>query len=469
MNPANEIDSRDAETSSLRRLLGGSPRGVAQDPSGSYGGDPRPLSDAELDAHLAGVRTVGFSVANGGRAWFLAYDLDDRFRQRLPFIASAIDARGLAAAAIATAGSDPNRGKVIVFFEKARSVVGLRRLAYAILDEARESARAASGPWGVEDPKSLTVFPLKGEGGIVRIGGRNRDPARRATTLETLFSLNGEPRRFSDVVPARRVRVVEAEPVTSAPVGKWVKRLRARGVSYSAGGSKGVVKALTRLASESVRVFGNNPHGYAMFSAWCGEVWHASPDQHGPSPSGDVRAARSWERRCSSAWDWATRQKDTLSSPAPRPRRGLDNVSGRRCRGCGQVLAVLATYAAKKGMTPDAFTCSYRQIAEHVGWSSHMTAWKHVQKHLLPAGAIVVHDRGTRGEKGLPVLLGLVSEGESPEAVISRASRRRNVQRRKHERAAFEARKYVRQHEYDDARSVDFDLVDLERDLREVA
>jgi len=216
--PALQVgDAREAVA--LLQLLSGAAHGVVQSDDGSYAGARRRLQLAELRAHLAGEVTLGVSVVSETKATFLALDIDERFHERLPYVSRAIEQRGLSAASIATSGSDSGRGKVLVFFAKRRAATSLRSLGNAILKTAREMA--SGGPWGVERPGKMTVFPLNGTGGLLRIGGRNRHPSRRASGVDVLFSLDGEPRRFQDVVPAAALRRMDPQPIAKAPVGVW--------------------------------------------------------------------------------------------------------------------------------------------------------------------------------------------------------------------------------------------------------
>ncbi len=444
-----------AEAHALRQLLGRSPRGVVQSRDGSYAGLRLPVSDEDLAAHLAGAYTVGLSVVFGGKGHFVGLDIDERFRERLSYIAAVIERRGLTAASIATSGSDPGRGKVVMFFAKAKSATSLRSLGHRILEEAR--AQAAGGPWGIERPGKMSVYPLGGNGGLLRIAGRNFRPDRHATALDVLFSLDGEPRGFADVVPATKMLLLDPLPIPPAPRGAWVGKMLSTGVSYANGGSVGVLRNLCRLAKEAARLYGSGEIGRNTFFGWCSNVWVASPDQRGPSPSGDDRAERSWQRRCEEAWQWAA--LDTFYYPGGLPRSGKENVSS--CGSCRRVLEMLKTYASQKGLTPDAFCCSYRQIAKHVGIAQPKTARKHVG-HLVSSGFVVVHDRGISGSRGQPAIFGLVSEGDSQESVLVRGAKRGNVRERLRIRVGCDARR----REYDDAKPEDFDRIE---DLDEAA
>ncbi len=307
------------DAAALRQLLGPAIYGRQQDSEGGYGGTVRALTDEDLRAHFADERTVGLCVIVGYRSRTLVIDIDDRFKQRLPLLAVALTKRGLEHASIATSGSDAGRGKVIVFFARLRSPAAVRRLGRELLVEAKQIGSA----WGIESSGSVSVFPLAGQGGLIRIGGRNVHPRRAAAAVDAFFSIHGELRRLEDVVPAGRVQLrANPVPIPPAAVGKWVAALQRHGVSYKAG-SKAVYLKILRLAHEAIRVYGTE-RGHHVFSDWTREVWKHSPDQHAPSPSGDKRAARSWDRRCANAWKHAA--DHIVSRPGPWNLRFLDNV-----------------------------------------------------------------------------------------------------------------------------------------------
>ena len=425
--------SAERNADAFRRHLGPKIMGVEQEPSGSYAGFPQELSDSDLHEHFSGQRTFGFRCVVSGKCRFGGFDIDDRFPQRLRLLRAAIERRNLGAATLLTSGSDANRGKLIVFFARPRSPQGVRRL----LESMKKEVALQGSDWGIERPGSVSIFPYKKTGGLLRIGSRNLDPSRAAKANDRFFSLDGALASLDEIAPALRVRLrVDPQPVRPAPIGTWVSKTIAKGVSYNnARGSKGVIAKLSRFAFEAIRFYGPR-QGHVVYETWMDDLWKASPDQQGPSPSGDTRIARSWQRRVDNAWEYAT--KRTLSSPGPPSPKET-----RQCSHCHAVREVLITYAVAKGMTPCAFAISYREIAVYGGFGSLSSVFRHM-KHLEAKGGVVVHDRGTRGEKGLPTLLGVVLDGEQTEDVRKRGSARWNVRERKRIIEAYQARREER-------------------------
>lgn len=439
----------DAEA--LLRLLGPTVKGREQSPNGSYAGDSQELSLADIADHFEDRRTFAFDAAPAvvarrsnnftpkyrprvvRRSRFLAFDIDDTFKTRMALLGAVIRERKLEAASIATSGSDANRGKVVIFFARPRPASAVRRLGRELLETAKH---ASPDTWGVESSTSVAIFPAQGEGGVLRIGGRNRKPSRAACELDRFFSVDGERRSLADVVATARLFRLGFKSITAAPESKWVANMRKQGVSYQHGGSRGVLRRLSRLAREALSVHGEQ-QGRSVFESWARDVLEASQDQRAPSPSGDTRVARTWERRCANAWDWAVQ----TTSYSPGGRNMMWSGALVRCGSCERILTVVRDYCAKKRLTEDAFALSYRQIADFAGFADPKTPWKHVHDHLLPAAVLVIYDRGTNGENGLPTLFGLVAPGETPAETKARGETRGNVRKRRQIIAAYEARR----------------------------
>lgn len=408
-------------------------RAARQNAHGTYASSRRAVSDRLLDRHFAGEITLAFCLSDyRGRACALCIDLDERARSKLPDIARVLDRRGLIDASIATTGSDPGRAKVLVFFERRYAVSSLQHLARAIYAEAKTSGR-----WPIEhEAHAVQFFPAKGEGGLLRIGGRNRKPERKATSCDEFLSAWGEGRSFADVVPCKRLRPdADWHPVALAPQGAWVEKLLTGGITYR-GGSKRVLSALSRLAHEAQRL-GIREIGYR---GWCDRLWESSPAMHGPSPSGDDRAERSWQRRCEAAWAGASRlHNDTFLSPgSPVGANGMyqslapGDAELKECI----IVRFVREYARAKGMRPDCVAVSIREMMEHLGCS--LATAQRKRKAAIEAGRIVVHDPGTRGERGLKAIIGVVEAGETPKQVLERCRDRENMlaRRMSHERYA---------------------------------
>lgn len=449
----------------LRALLGGRICGVWQlDGSGAYPGALSDFSDDDARAHYAGERTFAIAAVTDpeprGRrrraeqqvfpkTHLLGFDLDERFAQRLPLIARELQDRRLDDATIVTSGSDPGRGKVLVFFRRAYDARRVRNLGKKILDAARLDAT-----WGIE-VHPVEVYPLGGTGGLLRIGGRNRKAERHAFGCDVFFDLDGQPKSLVAVQPAQRLRF-PVDPITIpvAPIGAWVSQALTYGLAYQlppdfanakrterpmVGNTAAINRFMNRLAFEAIRFHCGQGAGYAhacnVYRGWLERITSASPGLQTPSiKNGDDRHPLDWDRRGASAWnaavtvDRAARERAesaavTLSSPGGA--EPLDNVTPAQQAlspaliltvNERKVLPMLFDYARKKGITPDCFGISYREIAAFAGLS-HAELARRAVRGLVRKGYVVIHDRGTQGKRGLPTILGLVSE--SPVRVSS--------------------------------------------------
>jgi hypothetical protein len=457
------IYTPDEQARALRTLLGGRIAGVWQlDGEGTYRGALSAFSDEDARAHYAGERTFAIAAVTDpeprGRrrhaaqrvfpkTHLLAFDVDERFAQRLPLLARELQARCFEAAAIATSGSDAGRGKVFVFFRNAYDARRVRNLGKKILDAARLDAT-----WGIE-AKPVEVYPLGGTGGLLRIGGRNRKADRHALGCDVFFDLDGQPKALAQVQPAQRIRFpVDPIAIPVAPVQPWVAQALTYGLAYAlpveyaqakrnerplVGNTAVINKFVYRLAHEAIRRECGQGESYAkacnVFQGWLERISAASDGRlDEPSPMNhDKRNPLEWDRCGASAWsaavavDRAARERaDTIASggavtlSAPRGAEPLDNVTPAKradfsdeslTKNERAVLPTLYDYARKKGITPDCFGISYREIATYAGLSDPQLAHRAV-KNLVRKGYVVIHDRGTRGKRGLPTILGLVSE-----------------------------------------------------------
>ena len=425
-------ESPNGTAASLLALLGGSAYGTVQAVDGSYPGR-RDLTLEDLEQHFAGHITVAVSIVKTGRSRILAFDIDRHFRSRLRQIAQELRARNLDGATICTSGSDDDRGKIIVFFEKACSQRDLAALGYDI-----KVAASTDVSWGIAQGKDFGIIPSPGAqqsgSALLRIGGRNRHPGRNATKLDVFFTLDGEPATLSRPVPAKKLRPDPAV-ITKAPLGRWVARWLHEPWDLSAG-SKYVFRRFVRLANEAQRVHGNR--GIDVLRQWSDQIWQNSPELQKPSPtSGDVRSKRTFTRWVINSSENARRQLSAdsghyIDSP------GLYNVhfSGSR----GTVYRALIDWSQAKGISPDAIGISLRSLAAITGYA-RMTVDKAIRR-LAHDGHVVIVDRGLPPVPNGSMILGLVGTGESPEAVLRRAATRGNVINRRRFREDLAAGKY---------------------------
>ena len=425
-----------AEAAALHRLCGTRVRGRFQAVSGTYGGPSLEITAGDLASHLSGDHTVAVQVVQSDRCRLLAFDVDVDFRRRCALIAKAIDRRGLAEATIATSGSDPGRGKVLLFFARDRATSRVRSLKNELLCEIR-----ASPEWGAECRADISAFPTSGEGGLLRIGGRNNDPRRRALTLDKTFSIYGEPRTFADVVPAKRLSrptPMPIDPPRSLP--RWLLQALTNGITY-AGGSRAVRNAVWRAACAALTLHGASDEGHKCFLAWIAQIRDLSPDLDTPSPTtrdkrnplrNAVAIERAWAKACSAH---AERIGTLHTSPPKRVMfqrgdGGDSNVPTSRSIDAQRVLYGLEAFVIAKGLRRALFATTYRSIADFAGIASTSAAFRAVQK-LVDAGLLVRHDRGAPGEKGLPTIFGLISADESPADVLRAAESLHDLQYRR--------------------------------------
>lgn len=430
-----DIPERIAFRNLLERGRRAKLRAAEQNEQGAYDSARRIVGDELLEKHFTGDVTLGFSLSDDrGRACCLCLDLDQRAPSKLPDIARALERRGLIEASIATTGSDAERGKVLVFFERRYAALSLQRLARVIYAEAK-----ALGRWPIEHEATVVqFFPYGGEGGILRIGGRNRKPERNATNCDAFLSVWGEARSFADVVPCRLLRPEGAwHQITPAPQGDWVEKLLANGITFGAG-SRRVLSVLFRLANEAIRL----GFGEYAYRGWCDRLWASSHAMRGPSPSGDDRSERTWRRKCDAAWDSASRkQSDTFHYPeSPLGANGMyqPEASGdAEIKEC-IIVRFVRDYARAKGFRADCVALSIRTIADHLG-CSFPTAQR-LRNAAIKARQIVVHDAGSRGARGLPAIIGVVEPGETPEQVRERCYDRENMRARRTSHARYAAK-----------------------------
>jgi hypothetical protein len=189
----------------LARLMNGDLVGVPQvllpDGKGAYRGRRRSVQIELLERHFAGDETWAIQPVVDGLAHLLAWDLDRHGPARIPVLVRILRERGLLKHAVATNGSDPGRGKVLVFIEPTAAAT-----ARALVEEILTEAQADPG-WGIEHHgHEVDCFPLSGTGGLLRIGGRNM---ARGGPLERFFDpATGEP---MDLCGLERAVVVTAE------------------------------------------------------------------------------------------------------------------------------------------------------------------------------------------------------------------------------------------------------------------
>jgi len=396
----------------VRRLLGGAVRGVVQSnaANGAYPTKPRPLSDDDICAHLVGEKTIAYACAAGGASRFCGFDLDACFPARLPVLHDVLRDYGVAEEAmIATSGSSPDRGKLVVFFAHDQAQLDLWAFATNMLTTAQRDHR-----WGSEQAEAKSdLRPAKGGGGLLRIGGRNRRADRHAKHCDVFFAADGELKDLADVIPSDlHVAPVSAGSTPIAPASRAQNRKLHKGIIrtvnepwvYGSLSSATVFQRCVHLAREALRVYGEAT-GSEILAVWMSHIWDNSPGMHEPTPTtGDRRIARTWERHRENAWQFAieaaSRKKPNIKLPK-RQKAAYDALWG---------------WADEHGLRREVYSLTYRQIAAMMGLADPKDAHCAV-RGLLKRGLVVIHDSGTPGVGGLPSIFGLVLPSDPPQWV----------------------------------------------------
>ena len=418
------IPAAQSQAEALFELLGGRVYGVEQRTEGSYDGERRELTLDDLVRHFSDEATFAIKTVVGRKTRLMTFDCDRHFPNRMRILAAELRNRRLDAATICTTGSDDHRGKVLTFFRQPQGQRTLNRLACEIRDAASKHPS-----WGIASADAFSIFPQSGEGGLVRVAGRNRHPARRALSVDRFFSLDGEPIGFAQVVPAIRFRP-DPEPVRTARLQSWVFECVAEPWTRQ-NGSKANYARFLRLAGEAARVYG--APGEDVLRKWAEQIWSNSPDLKLPSPStGDARSRRTFNRWRVNAWKRQSQRPHLKQYIVPAGGRDIVSFLGK----CESTIKVLFECSEKLGVAPDAIGISTRRLAELQGVSP-ATALRRI-RHLEKIGRAVVIDPGVRNVKyKAAMIVGLVPIGESADEVRKRAETRGNVKKRRHLRASM--------------------------------
>lgn len=230
-----------------------------QQHDGGYAGKRICINDDELRRHLTGEIAYGFCVTtklqNGSTtlARFTALDIDRQFRERLPIFSTVLHELGCQRASCTTPGSNPDKGKIIICFDRMVPRHNAYDLGMLVLQKAREKAPTLI-PASPKDG-DVEVYPKspasRADGGLLRICGRN---IARSGPLETLRDLDFKPLDPAQIVPLREGQVAyrarKYTRVAAAPnEPAWVSRLVNEPWTWASfGGRMGQRRKLTALA-----------------------------------------------------------------------------------------------------------------------------------------------------------------------------------------------------------------------------
>lgn len=430
-----------AQARVLWHLLGERVAGTVMAPEGGYPGSPSPLTIGDLERHFAGEIAIAIQVVRNDNARVLAFDVDVAAPTRIPILAQIAAAEGFADSMIATSGSTPDKGKLIIFFSRPQHAVALNKLARTMRDRARRIVQ-----WGIDDNDSrVEIRPTLSTGGKLRIGGRH---LARGGPLEKFFNpLTGEIAYLSRVKPSDRELELEPQTILTSPRQPFIERWITQGLSWPQDGTAGINRCLVRAAHEAFRLYGAD--GERFYREWIEQIWSASPDLKRPSPKNrDARSALGWDRRARGAWisvlrsETETRRHATLLPPPGTP-------SGSNVMWHASLK--VAEFVRKRGLNPAAFSLSYRELGRAWGVDAK-TAWRRVQS-FVSEGWLVILDRGSRGEHGMKTIFALpvygvdqaYMRGEQHHMVVARREKHRKyrTEREEHERIVAKQRKPI--------------------------
>jgi hypothetical protein len=380
-------------------------KAVAQS-NGRYKGRRIALAYEDLERHLAGDLTLGFTVLCHRQALFAVLDVDALFQHLLPVIRVAVLAMGgedLRAAIFCTNGSDEGRGKIILTFTETVGASEARKLAQNLCRRVR-----ASEPAQPLERHHLSAYPQEKSGGVVRVLGRN---AARAGPIERPFSLDGEL-GLEYVRPITAAKVAQIIARIGDNIAPWAKRrietawMRLEGTDKHFG-------HMVALAREAIRIHGR-ARGGRVYNEWLDRIKANSPELSLPSPkTKDQRNVIDHARK--GAWELAIRRPNSWEPLDLQVRKGTP-------RGVLRLYNALVSYVREKGLRPECFGIDYERIAFLID-SSKSTAHRWVQC-AAETGVVVVHDRGTKHTKGAPgqcTRRGLVCRGQTQEQVAGLA------------------------------------------------
>ncbi len=399
----------------------------------------RGFSASQFYAHLRGEKTLALSplanVAGYPCALFICWDIDELFRQRLPVMRKVLDELGASSGAWAATGSDEGRGKVLLSFASPMLQDDSVRFASNVLLNARGHLL-----WG-PDTKKVDTFPKGGQGGVVRILGRNLSRTEEGH-LDYALDMLGQPSDLSAVVPYAHVGTSPDDVPLRTPLsippsmridsGRTAGRAivapipslsaraqRLRTTPYMGNGTT-VYRDTSYLAKAAIRHHGNEADGRSAFETWCEELRGQIPSDKSQTLRQIDDAStrdRVWREACEyvkvgvgvgesascALGDWRPLSPDTFV-----PFEGFSKPSRRAWRvyihACERVVAL--------SRNPHCFPLSYSEWQRLGDYDDKSNCRKDVDA-AEQAGMLFRLDRGEARVGGLITLLTFVGGGQT--------------------------------------------------------
>lgn len=400
----------------------------------------RSISPSDVYAHVRGKSTLAISpIARYDGidltfAIFLCLDIDEHFVERLPIVRAILADRGLARASFAATGSDAGRGKIVVALERPIPQGDAVMLVRGIVADAQRDLL-----WGAESTITST-YPTGGQGGIVRILGRNL-ARTESDHLDLPLGLDGLASDLTEVVPVLLPGALSAlippNPIRidggkrygdtarsksgTTPTARQAEELRAN--PYSGGGQLIWTDMLT-LARAAIMACGRGSNGRATFETWVDELLLQIP----ANKTGALRQARDKSTRDRAFRGTinflkvdASNRPDLLGAWQPLnqnyfvPFAKFQKTGGAAWR----AYESLAAYVFAKRIDPHALSIGYRQLSTLCGYSNDdRTAVRYAVDAAERSGLLFRIHRGDQYLGGRCTLIALVGRDETPQLAI---------------------------------------------------
>lgn len=377
------------EPSQYMRLLHVT-KGKLQQANGEYSGPGIRITREIVNQHLRGEITIAVDALTDGKANFLAFDVDGRFHKVLPLITKLLKQRSMDKATFITDGSPGmDRGKIVTVLRSRSS----QDHTMAILENIRDEVLTLDVSLRNCKPgEEIKPFPLGGEGGVLRIGGRN---IKRSDRKDDILGLDGKPTSLDDLRPlsSQTLGRVYRQALQGRPLRRrmapWVTKWLEGDLAWPKGGTARLYSQLIGVARDYVQLKGSSEQVWAEFAGAIERVRSTSPKLSAPSPKNQEVRHPLRLAVVRSAWDYAV----------AKPRRHVPELPGASESDTATVLAMVAL-ADDCGLPITRFGADIRRIASY-----RRVSPAHAQRLVASAkkaGLVKVISRGEVWRKGRP-------------------------------------------------------------------
>jgi hypothetical protein len=384
-----------------------------------YRGHPRIFTKDELARHFAGEASLGFCVSTEHLqskmvvCRFAGIDIDRDFNKRLEVFRRVLTELNLEPHSFLTAGSSPDRGKVIIALQEGIERYRVAEFLRLFLEKAHKLAPAIVP--GEARSGDIELFPRtdatkRRQSQVLRIGGRN---ALKNGPVEMLKDLAGNPLEIKQIVKCSgnklRAKVRKLRGPLKMPHAPWLRKSLAHGLTWSdfPRGTMSVRTYLTRLSYYCRKRYPTET-AHKKYLETLEKLISKSLDLGNPSPQhGDTRNPLVRELNEQGAWMASEGRLPWQQIPAPVATKAAIRV-----------YHALQQIAACRGLREHCFGVDQQTIADVLGVHKS-AAQKAITKAAKSDLLLVLHNgsKHQRGTPGLPAMYGLIGMGETVEKV----------------------------------------------------